>query len=220
MRGAVVTLLVLTAAAGVAGCSRNAGVNPTVVLQDAADRTVGASSYRAQVWQDGRETEDISFDRRHGMTVKLSDGAEARQVGTDIYFRDAGSAEWLTGSRPGQSSIADFAVGALRSAQGASTARRADNTFEFDSRGVPSSAVIKGGYIVQLTQTYTSPVRETRRFRFSQFGHPFAVEVPPESQRRPAVAGDCTVNRRGLRSLVCASALMNAASPTSTTTAP
>ena len=218
MRGVIFSLLIVAGAGGLAGCGQDSAGDPVAVLHEAADRSIGAPSYRVRVWQNGRSVEDITVDRRRGMTVKLRDGSEARQVGTEIaYRRGGGSREWLTAPTLGQSSIVDFGVRGLRAAQGASSARRAGDRLEFDSEGVRSSALVKDGYIVEVTQSSSSPVHETRRFTYSQFGHALAVEAPPESDRRPATADDCRENRGGPLALVCASVLVSSAVSTSTT---
>lgn len=200
------------------GCA-HATPHPAADLQEAADRTIAADSYQVVVSENGQFGERMTFDKRAGMTATLSDHSEARQIGSVLYYRDGGSSEWLTTSAPRSASIVDFGVSALRAAQVSSGVRRTSGGLTFKADGIPMTAAIKGGFIVEIGQTYTAPIAVTRKFNLSRFGRGFPVTAPPAEQTRMALAADCAGGLRGIKSFVCATTLTDTA-PAMATTAP
>lgn len=204
------------------GCAEHSTPHPAVELQAAADRTIAAASYQVDFSENGHFAERMTFDKQAGMTAMFSDHSEARQIGSVLYYREGGSSEWLTTSAPRSVSIVDFGVGALRAAQVASGVRRVSGGLTFKADGVPMTAAIKGGFIVEIGQSYSAPIAVRRKFSLSRFGRSFPVTAPPAEQTRMAATEDCTGGLRGIKSLVCATTLMNSAvsAAGTTTTAP
>lgn len=201
------------------GCAGRSKPDLSAELQETAGRTIAAASYQFEVSENGQFVERMTFDKHSGMTATLSDHSEARQIGSVLYYRDGGSSEWLTTSAPRSASIVDFGVSALRAAQVSYGVRQVSGGLTFKADGIPMTAAIKGGFIVEIGQTFPPPIPVTRKFNLSRFGRGFPVTAPPAEQTRMALAEDCTGGLRGIKSFVCATTLTGTA-PGIATTAP